>query len=80
MARPDFIIADIFADAAVKDMIVNTRVPLAMVWSQMPSLIASVSYILDQPGFQIDTSPRARLSFSDVCAAREASESGQSIS
>jgi UDP:flavonoid glycosyltransferase YjiC (YdhE family) len=55
-ARPDFIIADFFADAAVKDMMVEFGVPIAIVWPQMPFLMAPVSYIPGQPGFQIDMS------------------------
>jgi hypothetical protein len=54
--RPDFIIADFFADAAVKDMMVEFGVPIAIVWPQMPFLMAPVSYIPGQPGFQIDMS------------------------
>ncbi|KAH0362706.1 UDP-Glycosyltransferase/glycogen phosphorylase, partial [Aureobasidium melanogenum] len=56
VTRPDFIIADFFADAAVKDMMVEFGIPIAIVWPQMPFLMAPVSYIPDQPGFQIDMS------------------------
>jgi hypothetical protein len=56
VTRPDFIIADFFADAAVKDMMVEFKVPIAIVWPQMPFLMAPVSYISGQPGFQIDMS------------------------
>jgi hypothetical protein len=54
--RPDFIIADFFADAAVKNMIVEFGVPIAIVWPQMTFLMAPVSYIPGQPGSQIDMS------------------------
>jgi hypothetical protein len=54
--RPDFIVADFFADTAVKDMMVEFGVPIAIVWPQMPFLMAPVSYIPGQPGFQIDMS------------------------
>ncbi|CAD0099076.1 unnamed protein product [Aureobasidium mustum] len=53
--RPDFIIADFFADAAVKDMMVEFGVPIAIMYPQMPSLMAPVSYVPGQPGFQIDS-------------------------
>ncbi|KAG9855796.1 UDP-Glycosyltransferase/glycogen phosphorylase, partial [Aureobasidium melanogenum] len=56
VTRPDFIIADFFADAAVKDMMVEFGIPIAIVWPQMPYLMAPVSYIPGQPGFQIDMS------------------------
>lgn len=56
VTRPDFIIADFFADAAVKDMMVEFGVPIAVVWPQMPFLMAPVSYIPGQPGFQVDMS------------------------
>jgi len=56
VTRPDFIVADFFADAAVKDMMVEFGVPIAIVWPQMPFLMAPVSYIPGQPGFQVDMS------------------------
>ena len=52
--RPDFIVADFFADAAARDMLKELDVPLAVVWPQMPSLMAPASYIPGQPGFQVD--------------------------
>jgi hypothetical protein len=56
ITRPDFIIADFFADAAVEDMMVQLGVPIAIVWPQMPFLMAPVSFISGQPVFQIDMS------------------------
>lgn len=51
VTRPDFIIADFFADAAVKDMMVEFGIPIESVWPQMPFLMAPVSYIPGQPRF-----------------------------
>ncbi|KAH0259074.1 UDP-Glycosyltransferase/glycogen phosphorylase, partial [Aureobasidium melanogenum] len=56
VTRPDFIVADFFADAAVKDMMVELGIPIAIVWPHMPFPMALVSYISGQPGFQIDMS------------------------
>ncbi|THY04539.1 hypothetical protein D6D01_10095 [Aureobasidium pullulans] len=56
VTRPAFIVADFFTDAAVKDMMIEYGVPIAIVWPQMPFLMAPVSYIPGQPGFQIDGS------------------------
>ncbi|KAH9897329.1 putative UDP-glucoronosyl and UDP-glucosyl transferase [Xylariomycetidae sp. FL2044] len=52
--RPDFIIADFFIDAAALDMQVEFGVPCAVVYPQMPFLMAPVPYIPGQPGFQVD--------------------------
>ncbi|KAH8179428.1 UDP-glucoronosyl and UDP-glucosyl transferase domain-containing protein [Sarocladium implicatum] len=52
--RPDFIVADFFADAAARDMLREMDVPMAVVWPQMPALMAPASYIPGQPGFQVD--------------------------
>ncbi|KAK0384132.1 hypothetical protein NLU13_8221 [Sarocladium strictum] len=54
--RPDFILADFFADAAARDMLHQLSIPMASVWPQMPALMAPASYIPGQPGFQIDAS------------------------
>ncbi|KAF6843579.1 hypothetical protein CMUS01_01987 [Colletotrichum musicola] len=55
--RPDMIIADFFVDAAAKDMMIEFGVPIAVMWPQMPYLLAPVSYIPGQPGFQVDFTP-----------------------
>ncbi|KAI8227727.1 UDP-glucuronosyltransferase 1-6 [Colletotrichum sp. SAR 10_96] len=55
--RPDMIIADFFVDAAAKDMMIELGVPIAIMWPQMPYLLAPVSYIPGQPGFQVDFTP-----------------------
>ncbi|KAL2210503.1 UDP-Glycosyltransferase/glycogen phosphorylase [Sarocladium strictum] len=52
--RPDFIVADFFADAAARDMQHQLSIPIASVWPQMPGLMAPASYIPGQPGFQVD--------------------------
>ncbi|KAH7143725.1 putative UDP-glucoronosyl and UDP-glucosyl transferase [Dactylonectria macrodidyma] len=62
--RPDFIIADFFAEALTRDMMLELGVPIAIVWPQMPYLLAPASYIPGQPGFQVDvtlTSEHASL-------------------
>ncbi|KAL9107657.1 MAG: hypothetical protein Q9227_007464 [Pyrenula ochraceoflavens] len=51
--RPDFIMGDFFVDA-VKDMHVQYKTPIAMVWPQMPFWMLPCSYIPGQPGFQLD--------------------------
>lgn len=51
--RPDFVIADFFADAAMKDMMIEFGVPIAIVWPQIPYLMAPVSYIPGQPGSKL---------------------------
>ncbi|KMU87631.1 hypothetical protein CIHG_06024 [Coccidioides immitis H538.4] len=51
--RPDLLLVDFFVDAA-KDILYQFNVPLAMVFPQMPALMAPCSYIPGQPGFQID--------------------------
>ncbi|KAI8255441.1 UDP-glucuronosyltransferase 1-6 [Colletotrichum sp. SAR 10_98] len=38
--RPDMIIADFFVDAAAKDMMIELGVPIAIMWPQMPYLLA----------------------------------------
>lgn len=53
-SRPEFIIADFFVDAAALDMQVEFGVPCAVVYPQVPFLMAPVSYIPGQPGFQVD--------------------------
>lgn len=54
--RPDFIIADFFAEDAAKDMMIEHHIPIAIVWPQMPFMMAPASYIPGQPGFQVDMS------------------------
>lgn len=51
--KPDFIVADFFADAAARDMLRQFDVPLASVWPQMPYGMAPASYVPGQPGFQL---------------------------
>ncbi|KAF5971822.1 UDP-glucuronosyltransferase 2C1 microsomal [Fusarium bulbicola] len=63
--RPDFIVADFFADSAARDMLKQFNIQLASVWPQMPYTMAPVSYHPGQPGFQADgalTSEHASLS------------------
>ncbi|CAG9986160.1 unnamed protein product [Clonostachys byssicola] len=50
--RPAFIIADFFAELAAKDMMAELGIPIALMWPQMPFLLAPASYIPGQPGFQ----------------------------
>ncbi|KAK1716496.1 putative UDP-glucoronosyl and UDP-glucosyl transferase [Colletotrichum lupini] len=50
--KPDMIIADFFLEAAAKDMMIEFGVPIAM-----PYLLAPVSCIPGQPGFQVDFTP-----------------------
>ncbi|KAF6808727.1 udp-glucosyl transferase family protein, partial [Colletotrichum plurivorum] len=52
--RPDFIVADFFDETAARDMNLECAVPIAVVWPQMPYLLAPASYIPGQPGFQIE--------------------------
>ena len=52
--RPDFIIADFFAEQAARDMKKQFNIQLASVWPQMPYYMAPASYIPGQPGFQMD--------------------------
>ncbi|KAJ0346594.1 hypothetical protein KNSL1_007325 [Colletotrichum chrysophilum] len=54
---PDMIIADFFVDAAAKDMMIEFGVPIAIMWPQMPYILAPASYIPGQPGFQVDFTP-----------------------
>ncbi|EFW21363.1 hypothetical protein D8B26_001571 [Coccidioides posadasii str. Silveira] len=51
--RPGLLLVDFFVDAG-KDILYQFNVPLAMVFPQMPALMAPCSYIPGQPGFQID--------------------------
>ncbi|KAF4440057.1 putative UDP-glucoronosyl and UDP-glucosyl transferase [Fusarium austroafricanum] len=51
--RPDMLLADFFVDA-VKDMLYQYQIPMAMVYPQMPALMCPCSYIPGQPGFQIE--------------------------
>ncbi|KAF7554509.1 hypothetical protein G7Z17_g2863 [Cylindrodendrum hubeiense] len=63
-SRPDFILADFFAEALTKDMMLELDIPIALVWPQMPYLLAPAPYIPGQPGFQVDvtlTSEHASL-------------------
>ncbi|KAF5019872.1 hypothetical protein F66182_8108 [Fusarium sp. NRRL 66182] len=63
--KPDFIIADFFADSAARDILKQFNIQLASVWPQMPYAMAPVSYQPGQPGFQADgalTSEHASLS------------------
>ncbi|KAJ0386452.1 hypothetical protein COL922a_004351 [Colletotrichum nupharicola] len=55
--RPDIIMADFFIDVAAKDMMIEFDVPIAIMWPQMPYLLAPVSYIPGQLGFQVDFTP-----------------------
>jgi UDP:flavonoid glycosyltransferase YjiC (YdhE family) len=55
--RPDFIVADFFADVAARDMLAEFNIQIAVVWPQMPYMMASASYIPGQPGFQVDMTP-----------------------
>ncbi|KAM5355523.1 hypothetical protein ACJ41O_002169 [Fusarium nematophilum] len=62
--RPDFIIADFFADSVARDMLKQFGIQMASVWPQMPYVMAPVSYQPGQPGFQADgalTSEHASL-------------------
>ncbi|KAK4188154.1 UDP-glucosyl transferase family protein [Podospora australis] len=60
--NPDMIVSDFFIDAT-RDIQLQTGIPLAMVWPQMPYGQARASYIPGFPGFQIDalTSEHASL-------------------
>jgi UDP:flavonoid glycosyltransferase YjiC (YdhE family) len=51
--RPDMMVADFFVDA-VKDMHLEYKLPIAIVWPQMPYMMVPCSYIPGQPGFQLD--------------------------
>ncbi|GFF26579.1 UDP-glucuronosyltransferase 3A2 [Aspergillus udagawae] len=51
--RPDMMVADFFVDA-VKDIHFEYKLPIAVVWPQMPYLMVPCSYIPGQPGFQLD--------------------------
>lgn len=51
--RPDLILADFFVDA-VKDMLYQYNIPIAIVYPQIPALICPCSYIPGEPGFQLD--------------------------
>lgn len=62
--RPDFIVADFFTEHVARDMMLECGVPIAVVWPQMPYLLAPASYIPGQGGFQVEvvtTSERASL-------------------
>ncbi|KAF4975247.1 hypothetical protein FZEAL_7954 [Fusarium zealandicum] len=62
--RPDFIVADFFADNVARDMLRQFGVQIASVWPQMPYAMAQVSYQPGQPGLQTDgalTSEHASL-------------------
>ncbi|KAH6900023.1 hypothetical protein B0T10DRAFT_430670 [Thelonectria olida] len=62
--RPHFIIADFFADAAARDMLIQFNVQIAIVFPQMPHIMAPAPYHPGQPGFQCDmtvTSEHASL-------------------
>jgi hypothetical protein len=51
--RPSMMVADFFVDA-VKDVHVEYRFPIAVVWPNMPFLMMPCSYIPGQPGFQLE--------------------------
>ncbi|KAI9171796.1 UDP-glucuronosyltransferase [Paramyrothecium foliicola] len=53
-SRPDFIVADFFAEAAARDVLHQFQIQIALVCPQMPYLMAAASYIPGQPGFQVD--------------------------
>jgi hypothetical protein len=62
--RPDFIIADFFAEAAARDVLNEFGIQIAVVCPQMPHFMASASYVPGVPGFQVDvtlTSEHASL-------------------
>lgn len=61
--EPDMIVADAFVDFAVRDIQIQTGVPVATVWPQMPYGMLSASYIPGLPGMQVDalTSEHASL-------------------
>ncbi|KAH6670915.1 UDP-glucosyl transferase family protein, partial [Plectosphaerella plurivora] len=50
--KPDMIVADAFVDFAVRDIQIQTGVPVATVWSQMPYGMLSAPYIPGIPGLQ----------------------------
>ncbi|KAM6537372.1 hypothetical protein FALCPG4_003297 [Fusarium falciforme] len=52
--KPDFIIADWFADNVARDMLKQFNIQIASVWPQMPFIMAPVSYQPGQPGYQAD--------------------------
>ncbi|KAJ5112383.1 hypothetical protein N7532_000428 [Penicillium argentinense] len=52
VTRPDMIIADFFAEAA-NDILVEYRLPIAIVCPNWPPLQLPCSYIPGQPGFQL---------------------------
>ncbi|KZF24929.1 glycosyltransferase family 1 protein [Xylona heveae TC161] len=60
--RPNFIVADFFADA-VKDINIQLGIPFCHVWPQMPYGFCPSPFIPGMPGFQIDalTSEHASL-------------------
>ncbi|KAK7403771.1 hypothetical protein QQX98_010464 [Neonectria punicea] len=63
-AAPHFIVADFFAEAAARDMLHQFGVQVAVVWPQMPVVMAPASYHPGQPGFQLEmtlTSEHASL-------------------
>ncbi|WKT47078.1 hypothetical protein QSH57_011983 [Fusarium oxysporum f. sp. vasinfectum] len=51
--KPDMMVADFFVDA-VKDILYQYNIPMAMVYPQIPALMCPCSYIPGQPGFQIE--------------------------
>ena len=51
--RPDMMVADFFVEG-VKDMLVEYRLPIAVVWPNMPFLMMPCPYIPGQPGFQLE--------------------------
>ncbi|KAH8699302.1 putative UDP-glucoronosyl and UDP-glucosyl transferase [Talaromyces proteolyticus] len=50
--RPDFIFGDFFVDA-IKDMHIQYKTPIAMMFPQMPALMFPCSYIPGESGFQL---------------------------
>lgn len=55
-ARPDFVLADFFAESAARDVLRQYGIQIAVVWPQMPFLMAPAPYISGQPGFEADRS------------------------
>jgi hypothetical protein len=54
ICKPDMIIADFFVDA-VKDIQIQTGIPIAMVWPQMPYGMVGASYIPGIPFMSFDS-------------------------
>jgi UDP:flavonoid glycosyltransferase YjiC (YdhE family) len=55
-SRPDFIVADFFAEDAARDVLHRSGIQIAVVHPQMPYFLAPASYVPGVPGFQVDVS------------------------